>query len=236
MTDSENSLRPQGAPAAQRAARPFVQRLKLIIWVGALTPAAILLWRALHDGLGANPIEKITHWTGRTSLTLLMITLAVTPLRRLTGYNPIIQTRRLIGLFAFFYAVLHFLTYVVLDLFFDFSMVAEDILKRPYITVGFTALVLLIPLAITSTKGWIRRMGRKWTVLHRLIYVSGALGVLHFYWKVKADTRLPLFYAGVYAVLMLARWRWSTAKTAKAATPARKKMGRPGDVPDLPKV
>jgi sulfoxide reductase heme-binding subunit YedZ len=211
--------------------------VKPVIWVGALAPAAFLLWGALNDGLGANPIEKITHWTGRSSLTLLVTTLAVTPIRRITGYNPIIQTRRLLGLFGFFYAVLHFLTYVVLDLFFDFSMVAEDILKRPYITVGFTALVLLIPLAITSTRGWIRRMGRKWTLLHRLIYVSGALGVLHFYWKVKADTRLPLIYAGVYAVLMLARLRWPVVKAARAkAAPVRKQVGRPSDVPDLPKV
>ena len=183
--------------------------VKPIIWVGALTPAAILLWRALHDGLGANPVELITHWTGRTALTLIMVTLAVTPIRRVTGFNPIIQVRRPLGLFAFFYTVLHFLTYVILDLFFDFSHVAEDILKRPYITVGFTAFVLLIPLAITSTKGWIRRMGKKWVLVHRLIYISAALGVLHYYWKVKADTRTPAIFAGVLAVLMLARLRWS---------------------------
>jgi sulfoxide reductase heme-binding subunit YedZ len=211
--------------------------VKPLIWVGALTPAAILVWGALQGGLGANPIEKITHWTGRASLTLIMVTLAVTPLRRLSGVNSIIQTRRLLGLFAFFYATLHLLTYVVLDLFFDFSHVAEDILERPYITVGFTALVLMVPLAITSTRGWIRRLGKKWAMLHRLIYLSGALGVLHFYWKVKADTRLPLIYAGVFAILMLARLRWPRPGVARAeAAPARKKMGRPADVPDLPKV
>ncbi len=188
--------------------RQFIRWVvKPIIWVGALTPAAILLWRALHDGLGANPIEKITHWTGRTTLTLLMITLAVTPIRRLTGFNPIIQARRLLGLFVFSYAVLHFLTYVVLDLFFDFSQVVEDIRKRPYITVGFTAFVLLIPLAITSTKGWIRRMGKKWVLVHRLIYISASLGVLHYFWKVKADTRAPAVFAGVLAILLLARLR-----------------------------
>lgn len=179
--------------------------IKPIIWVGALAPAAILLWRFFTDDLGANPIEVITHWTGRTALTLLMVTLAVTPIRRITHYNPIIQVRRLVGLFAFFYAVLHFLTYVVLDLFFDFSAVAEDILERPYITVGFTAFVLLIPLAITSTKGWMRRLGKKWVVLHRLIYLSAGLGVLHFLWKVKADTRAPLIYGVVLGVLLLLR-------------------------------
>jgi sulfoxide reductase heme-binding subunit YedZ len=191
-----------------RDARPFNYIswvVKPIIWVGALTPAAILLIHFFTDDLGANPIEKITHWTGRTALTLLVITLAITPIRRITHFNQIIKVRRLIGLFAFFYTVLHLLTYVVLDLFFDFSRVAEDILKRPYITVGFTAFVLLIPLALTSTKGWIRRLGRKWLLLHRLIYVSAALGVLHYYWKVKADTRTPLIFAAVLATLLLLR-------------------------------
>jgi methionine sulfoxide reductase heme-binding subunit len=196
-------------PALSVNSRQFIRWVvKPIIWVGALTPASILLWRAFHDGLGANPIEEVTNWTGLTTLTLLMITLSVTPLRRVTGFNPLIQIRRLLGLFTFFYAVLHFLTYVVLDLFFDFSLIADDILERPYITVGFTAFLLLIPLAITSTKGWIRRMGRKWTLVHRLIYISASLGVLHYFWKVKADTRTPAIYAGVLIVLLLARLRF----------------------------
>ena len=179
--------------------------LKLAVWIGALTPAAILIWRAWHGRLGANPIEKVTHWTGLTALNLLLITLAVTPLRRLTGYNEVIKLRRPLGLFAFFYAVMHFLTYVVLDLFFDFSRVGADILKRPYITVGFTAFLLLIPLAVTSTKGWIRRLGKRWQQLHALIYVSAALAILHFFWKEKADLRNPGIFAMVLAVLMVLR-------------------------------
>ena len=188
-----------------------IKSLKLIIWLGALVPLALLIIFFLSDDLGANPIEKITHWTGRTALTLLMVTLAITPIRRFSGWNQMIQLRRLVGLFAFFYACLHFLTYVVLDLFFDFSLIAEDIVERPYITVGFTAFVLLIPLAVTSTKGWIRRMGKKWALLHALIYVSAALGVLHYYWKVKADARTPAIFAGVLLVLLLARVRFNRA-------------------------
>ena len=195
--------------------------VKPIIWIGCLTPLALLILWFFNGGLGANPIEKITHWTGRTSLTLLVITLAVTPLRRITKWNQVIQVRRLLGLFAFFYAVLHFLTYVVLDLFFDFSRVAEDILERPYITVGFTALLLLIPLAITSTKGWIRRLGKRWTMLHRLIYVATALGVLHFYWKVKADTRAPLLYAAALVLLLAIRFVFSRARAPAPAGTSR---------------
>jgi sulfoxide reductase heme-binding subunit YedZ len=179
--------------------------IKAFIWLGCLIPAGILIVRALLGDLGANPIEKITNWTGYTTLVLLMITLGVTPVRRLTGWNQVIKLRRLIGLFAFFYAVLHFLTYVVLDLFFDFSTVFDDIMDRPYITVGFTAFVLLIPLAVTSTKRMIRRLGRRWQKLHSLIYLIAGLGVLHFYWKVKADTREPLIFAAVWAVLLLLR-------------------------------
>lgn len=190
-----------------------------MIWFGALVPLALLIVFFFTGDLGANPIEKITHWTGRSALVLLMITLAVTPIRRFTHYNHLIQLRRLIGLFAFFYACLHFLTYVVLDLFFDFRLVAEDILERPYITVGFTAFVLLIPLAITSTKGWIRRLGRKWTMLHRLIYLSAALGVLHYFWKVKADARTPAIFAGVLLVLLLARIRFTGRAAGRGKNP-----------------
>ncbi|MBR9988283.1 MAG: sulfoxide reductase heme-binding subunit YedZ, partial [Gemmatimonadetes bacterium] len=136
--------------------------VKALLWALCLTPAAQLAWRAYTGALTANPIEFITLHTGFWTLVLIMATLAVTPLRRITGWNRIIQIRRPLGLFAFFYALLHFLTYVALDLFFDFSAVAADVLKRPYITVGFTAFVLLIPLAFTSTKGSIRRLGRNW--------------------------------------------------------------------------
>jgi sulfoxide reductase heme-binding subunit YedZ len=184
-----------------------------------LTPAALLLWRAFTDGLGANPIEFITLRTGFWTLVLIMVTLAVTPVRRVTGWHRIIRFRRMLGLFAFFYATLHFLTYVTLDLFFDFSAVAADIVKRPYITVGFTAFLLLVPLALTSTKGWIRRLGRNWLRLHRLVYVSAALAVLHFYWKksAKSDIGEPLLFAGILAALLLFRVIYVLRKRVRSA-------------------
>jgi sulfoxide reductase heme-binding subunit YedZ len=179
--------------------------IKPIVWIGCLVPAGILAVRAWQGNLTANPLELLTNWTGYTTLVLIMVTLAVTPVRRLTGWNAVIKLRRLIGLFAFFYACVHFSIYIGLDIYFDWPRIAEDILERPYITVGFSAFVLLIPLAVTSTKGWIRRLGKRWTKLHRLIYATGALGVLHYYWKVKADTRQPLIFAAILIVLMLLR-------------------------------
>jgi sulfoxide reductase heme-binding subunit YedZ len=179
--------------------------VKPLIWVGALTPLVILIVRALRDDLTANPIELLTNWTGFTTLTLLVLTLAVTPLRRITGWNSIVKTRRLLGLFAFFYAVIHFSIYVVLDWFFAWEFIVDDIKERPYITVGFTAFVLLIPLALTSTRNSIRRLGKRWQLLHRLVYVSASLGVLHYYWKVKADTRIPLLFAAILLVLFVLR-------------------------------
>ena len=180
---------------------------KAALWLICLLPAARLGWRAYTGDLTANPIEYITLQTGWWALVLITATLAVTPLRRITGWNRIIQLRRPLGLFAFFYATLHLLTYVVLDLFFDFGLVAEDILKRPYITVGFTAFLLLLPLAVTSTKGWIRRLGRNWQRLHRLIYPAAALAVLHFYWKksAKSDIGEPLLFAAIIGALLLIR-------------------------------
>lgn len=180
---------------------------KAAVWALCLTPAGLLVWRGFTGGLGANPIEFITLRTGFWTLVMLMVTLAITPLRRVTGWNRVIQFRRLLGLFAFFYATLHFLTYVALDLFFDFSAVAADIVKRPYITVGFTAFLLLVPLAVTSTKGSIRRLGRNWLRIHRLLYVSAALAVLHFYWKksAKSDIAEPLLFAAILAALLLFR-------------------------------
>lgn len=183
----------------------MIRVVRLAVWLGALTPLGLLLWRAATDRLGAEPVEEITHWTGFWALTLLMVSLAVTPLRRLSGWNRIIQVRRPLGLFAFFYAVLHLLTYLVLDQFFAWDLIVEDVLKRPYITVGTLALLLMVPLAVTSTKGWIRRLGKRWQRLHRLVYLSAALGVLHFVWLVKADLREPLIFAGVLAVLLLLR-------------------------------
>ena len=186
--------------------KTLIRAAKVALWIGCLIPAAKLLWRAfLGDGLGANPIEEITHSTGFTALMLLMITLAVTPVRRFTGINWLIQLRRPLGLFAFFYAFLHFATYVGLDRFFDFSDIGEDILKRPYITVGFIAFLLLIPLAVTSTKGWIRKLGKRWTKLHYLIYPITALGILHYLWKEKADFFQPMYFGIALAILLLLR-------------------------------
>lgn len=181
--------------------------MKALVWLGALTPLALLVWMGVTDGLGANPIEKVTHWTGTSALVLLMATLTVTPLRRLTGLNRLARLRRPIGLFAFFYATLHFLTWLAVDQFFHWEAIVADVLKRPYITVGLLAWLLMIPLAATSTTGMIRRLGRRWQMLHRLVYLSGALGVLHFYWKAaaKADVRGPLLFAGVLGILLLLR-------------------------------
>lgn len=194
---------------------------KAAVWMLCLTPAGLLIWRAFTGGLGANPIEFITLHTGFWTLVLIMVTLAVTPVRRVTGWHRIIQFRRMLGLFAFFYATLHFLTYVTLDLFFDFSAIAADIVKRPYITVGFTAFLLLVPLALTSTKGSIRRLGRNWLRLHRLLYVSAALAVLHFYWKksAKSDIGEPLLFAGILAALLLFRVIYVLRKRMRSAEP-----------------
>ncbi len=179
---------------------------KALIFLAAFIPLARLVWKALHDGLGANPIEVITHSTGDWTLILVLTTLLISPLRRLTHQYWIIGLRRMIGLFAFFYGVLHFLTYIWLDKFFDVHEMLKDIAKRPFITVGFSAFVLLIPLAITSTRGWIRRLGGKnWQRLHRLIYVTGILGVIHYLWLVKADLRKPLEYASALSVLLFYR-------------------------------
>ncbi|MGH7554854.1 MAG: sulfite oxidase heme-binding subunit YedZ [Longimicrobiales bacterium] len=196
--------------------------IKPLLWAACLTPAGMLGYWALTDGLGANPIEKITLWTGWWTLVLLMVTLSVTPIRRITGWNAIIQLRRPIGLFAFFYVCLHFVTYIVLDQFFAFGYIVEDIIERPYITVGFTAFLLLIPLAATSTKAMIRRLGRRWQRLHRLIYVSAALGTLHFFWKVKADTREPLLFVAILAVLLLFRLPWILGLLSRRSSPRQK--------------
>jgi sulfoxide reductase heme-binding subunit YedZ len=180
------------------------------IVAAALVPAGLIVADLLRDALGANPIEEITHRTGDWTIRLLLATLAVTPLRRLTGWNGIIRFRRTLGLLAFGYASLHFLTWVVLDqgLFLQgdaLGYVLEDVAKRPYITVGFTAFVLLVPLAVTSTRGWVRRLGRRWTALHRVVYVAAALGTLHYLWLVKGEQVTPVWYALVLVVLLAAR-------------------------------
>jgi methionine sulfoxide reductase heme-binding subunit len=193
--------------------------LKPIVFLAALIPLGLLALDALQGNLGANPIERITHRTGLWTLILLLTTLAITPLRRITGIQWLIQYRRMIGLFAFFYGCLHLMTYVWLDQFFDVHSMLKDVYKRPFITAGFTAFVLMVPLAVTSTKGWIRRLGKRWQLLHRLIYFSAAAGVIHFIWLVKADRREPLMYATVLIVLMAARvWFLIEKRRRVAAT------------------
>lgn len=180
--------------------------LKVLVFLLCLVPVGILGWRAVHGDLTANPIEFITHATGDWTLRFLLITLAITPLRMLLGLPELVRFRRMLGLFAFFYACLHFSTWLVLDKFFDMSEIWKDVLKRRFITVGFAAFLLLIPLALTSTAGWIRRLGgKRWQALHRLIYPSAALGVIHYYWLVKSAVIRPLTYAAILAVLLLYR-------------------------------
>lgn len=195
--------------------------LKSIAFVAALGPAAYLAYGVFADALGANPIDAITDETGTWTLRFLVLTLLVTPLRRMTGWNALVRYRRMLGLFAFFYGTLHFLTYIWLDQFFDVGEIVKDIAKRPFITVGFTAFVLMVPLALTSTAGWIRRLGgRKWNLLHRLVYVSAVAGVVHYLWLVKADISRPVRYGVIVAILLTARawWAWSGQRTRTAAT------------------
>jgi len=180
--------------------------LKPVVFLACLGPLAYLLYNALLGDLGANPLETITNETGIWTLRLLAATIAITPIRGVTKWNPIITLRRMIGLFAFFYGTLHFFTYFIFDRSLAFDGLWEDVLLRPYITVGFTAFVLMIPLALTSTKGWIRRLGgKRWNTLHKLVYLSASLGVLHYWWKVKLDVTDPMIYAAVVAVLL--GWR-----------------------------
>jgi sulfoxide reductase heme-binding subunit YedZ len=186
-------------------------QFKIAVFVACLFPFGQLLYYGFTDSLTANPIEYITRFTGSWALIILLASLSITPLRKITGWNDFIKLRRMLGLFAFSYALLHFATYMVLDLFFDFAAIAKDIFKRPYITVGFTAFALLIPLAVTSTSGMIRRLGKRWQQLHRLVYVAAIAGIIHFYWLVKADIRRPVMYGSVLALLLgyrlLSKWR-----------------------------
>jgi methionine sulfoxide reductase heme-binding subunit len=188
---------------------------KALIFISCCIPFGVLLWDAFHNGLagfpdnmdfGANPIEFITHRTGDWTIRFIVFTLAITPLRQILRQPQLIRFRRMLGLFAFFYGCLHFATWIGLDKNFDWAEMWKDVLKRRFITVGFTALVLMIPLAATSTAGMIRRLGgKRWRALHRLIYVTAILGVIHYYWLVKSDHRKPLMYAAFVAVLLL--WR-----------------------------
>lgn len=197
----------------------LIRYLKVAVFLFCLVPLALLSWNAYRGELGANPIEKITHSTGDWTLIFLLLTLAVTPLRKLTSQPWLIRFRRMLGLFAFFYGSLHLMTYVWLDKFFDVHEMLTDIAKRKFITAGMTAFFLMIPLAITSTTGWIRRLGgRNWNLLHRLIYFSAIAGVVHYIWLVKADVRKPLQYAFVLALLLGYRAvAWALPKAARGA-------------------
>ncbi len=180
--------------------------IKVPVFLLCLVPLGLLVWRGLHHGLGANPIEFITHATGDWTIRFVVITLSITPARKLLGQPHLIRFRRMLGLFAFFYGCLHFTTYIWLDKFFDVAEMIKDVEKRRFITVGFTGFVLLIPLAVTSTAGWIRRLGgRRWQMLHRLIYLTAIAGVVHYYWLVKSDVRKPLQYGGMVALLLAYR-------------------------------
>jgi len=189
---------------------------KPIVWILCLAPLALLVYDGFTDNLTANPIEKITNTTGIWTLRLIVATLAITPLRWATGLNKLINYRRVIGLFAFFYGTIHFTVFFFLDHQFDFGAMWTDVLKRPYIAAGFAAFVLMIPLAITSTTGWIRRLGgRNWNLLHKLIYITALSAVLHYYLKVKLDGSYPVYYGiGVVFLLGFRAWRHFAKRAA----------------------
>jgi sulfoxide reductase heme-binding subunit YedZ len=179
---------------------------KVAVVLLCLIPLGALIWKGFHNALGANPVENIQLTTGDWTLRFLVFTLCITPFRKLLNLPELIHFRRMLGLFAFSYVCIHFLTYLVLDQSLDLAAIWKDIAKRPFITVGFLGFLLLLPLAITSTAGWIRRLGgKRWQMLHRAIYFAAVCGVIHYYWKVKSDVRMPLFYGALVAILLL--WR-----------------------------
>lgn len=191
--------------------------VKPLLFAVCLAPFAWIVWRAITDDLGTNPIETLNRYTGDWTLRLLLITLAVTPLRRISGWHWLIRLRRMFGLFAFFYACAHFLTWVWIDQRFELQSIVEDIVKRPFITLGFACFVLLIPLAVTSTNAMVRRLGgRRWQRLHRLVYFVAAGGVVHFLWLVKSDIREPMVYALILALLLGYRLWWELRGARRA--------------------
>src|SRR5437588_8161447 len=208
---------------------PFMRALKVLVFLLCLTPLGLLVWKGYQQDLGANPVDVITRSTGKWTLVFLLITLSVTPVRKLARLPWLIRFRRMLGLFAFFYGTLHLTTYVWLDKFFDVQEMLHDIFKRRFITAGMTAFALMLPLALTSTAGWIRRLGgKRWQMLHRLIYFSATAAVIHFVWLVKADLRRPFTFGAVLAVLLayrVAAWtagKWQSRTSAAAAkTPVR---------------
>lgn len=193
---------------------------KVGVFLICLIPLGGLVWRGFHNGLGANPVEFIQLTTGDWTLRFLVFTLCITPFRKLLNLPDLIRFRRMLGLFAFSYLCIHFLTYLVLDQSLDPSAIWKDVAKRPFITVGFLGFLLLLPLAITSTAGWIRRLGgKRWQMLHRAIYLAAVCGVIHYYWKVKSDVRMPLFYGALVGILLL--WRlgdWFFKRRSAAGT------------------
>ncbi len=202
---------------------------KLVMFVGALVPALWLAWRTYRGDLGVNPAETLQLETGIWTLRLLIATLAITPLRRVTGWHRLIQYRRMLGLYAFFYGALHFLTYFAFDLNFRPGEALTDVAKRPFITAGFVALVAMLPLALTSTKGWIRRLGRKWQTLHRLVYVSALAGAVHYLWKVKVATGSPVYYAAIVGALLAFRlvWQYRGSLSFRSQVIAPKRVAPP---------
>lgn len=206
----------------------MLRYLKPAVFLACLAPLVTLVWRGFHAGLGANPIEFITHSTGDWTLIFLLVTLSVTPLRKLTRQYWLISLRRMFGLFAFFYGCLHLMTYVWLDKFFDAHEMLKDIAKRRFITAGMTAFALMLPLALTSTKWAIRKLGGKlWQALHRLVYFSAAAGVIHYVWLVKADLKKPIEYAVVLGALIVYRllaWIASSVRHS-AGVPTATKVG-----------
>lgn len=199
-----------------------IKLLKVAVFLAALGPVAHLAWKAFHGDLGANPIEVITHSTGDWTLIFLLLTLSITPLRRITGWQGWIRFRRMLGLYAFFYGCLHLTTWVWLDKFFNLHDMADDLMKRRFIFMGMTGLLLMLPLAVTSTKGWIRRLGKRWQKLHQLIYFSAIAGVIHYAWLVKADETKPIRYAIILTVLLGIRVvLWMRKRSAKPAALAQ---------------
>ena len=202
-----------------------IKWIKVPLFVLCLVPAARLVWKGFHDGLGANPLEFITHETGDWILIFLVLTLSITPARKLLGQPQLIRFRRMLGLFAFFYAFLHFGIWIGLDKVFNLHDMYDDVMKRRFITVGFTGFALMIPLALTSTAGWIRRLGgKRWQMLHRLIYVTAIAGVVHYYWLVKSDVHKPVRYGIIVAVLLGYRAALRIVERRKHPSPAERSM------------
>ena len=196
---------------------------KVTVFLICLIPFANLLWRFIRNDLGINPVETLQHGTGDWTIRFIVFTLSITPFRKLSKLPDLIRFRRMLGLFAFFYVCLHFLTYLGPDQSFDLAGMWKDVAKRPFITVGFAAFISLIPLAITSTAGWIRRIGgKRWQMLHRLIYFAAVCGVVHYYWLVKSDVRKPLFYGALVGILLLFRlvdWFFKRRSQARVQVP-----------------